>query len=193
MRLFVTALLALSISAQAAEVFVNGVNVTGLSGHTFEKVTVRLDEKGNVQIDAPGYAVKKVTVGDDKPAEPAAVITRQYYLVTEQNPPGMAEYEIDLFLNGKFLRTIRPGDEQLVKDITKELKAGANTVIAQARKKYANPDAPKSQSRAHVMRVIIGEGRTTREQVTIEKQVMTFTRTAADTNDVTQEFTFTTR
>jgi hypothetical protein len=41
--------------------------------------------------------------------------------------------------------------------------------------------------------VIIGEGNTTQDQVTIEKQLVTFTRTAADTSDVTQEFSFTTR
>jgi len=42
-----------SLPALAVEVYVNGVNVEGLTNHTFEKVTVRLDEKGNVQIEAP--------------------------------------------------------------------------------------------------------------------------------------------
>ncbi len=183
-----------SFVASAAEVYVNGVNVDGLANHTFEKVTVRLDERGNVQIDAPGYSIKKVSVPDaNAAAEPQGSLTQQYFLVTEQNPRGAAEYDVDLFLNGKFLRTVKSGDEQVVKDITRELKPGRNVVIAQARKRYENPDKPKSQSRAHVMRVIIGEGRTTKDQVTIDKQVVTFTRTAADTNDVTQEFSFTTR
>jgi hypothetical protein len=44
-----------------------------------------------------------------------------------------------------------------------------------------------------VFRVIIGEGNSQTDQVTIEKQMVTFTRTAADTNDTTQEFSFTTR
>jgi hypothetical protein len=193
MKKFIIALCALSFTASAAEVYINGVNVDGLTNTTFEKVTVKLDDKGNVQIDAPGYAVKKVTMADNAPPVATGVITQQYYLVTEQNPPGATEYEVDVFLNGKFFRTVRSGDEQLVKDITKELKPGLNKVIAQARKKYENPNSPKSQSRAHVMRVIIGEGRSTRDQVTIDKQVVTFTRTAADTNDVTQEFSFTTR
>ncbi len=193
MKKFIIALCALSFTASAAEVYINGVNVDGLTNQTFEKVTVKLDDKGNVQIDAPGYAVKKVTMQDNAPPVATGVITQQYYLVTEQNPPGATEYEIDVFLNGKFFRTVRSGDEQLVKDITKELKPGLNKVITQARKKYENPNSPRSQSRAHVMRVIIGEGRSSRDQVTIDKQVVTFTRTAADTNDVTQEFSFTTR
>jgi|APLak6261679142_1056127.scaffolds.fasta_scaffold00004_50 hypothetical protein len=183
----------LSLPALAAEVYVNGVNVDGLTNHTFEKVTVRLDEKGNVQIEAPGYSVKKVSIGPDKPAKEEGVITQKYFLVTEQSPPGMTEYEIDLFLNGKFLRTLKSGEEQLVTDITKQLKVGKNQVIVQAKKRYADPMVPKSSSRNHVFRVIIGEGSTSQDQVTIEKQVVTFTRTAADTNDTTQEFSFTTR
>ena len=187
------ALCFLSLPVSAAEVFVNGVNVDGLTNHTFEKVTVRLDEKGNVQIDAPGYSVKKVTIAGDKPAREEGVITQKYFLVTEQSPPGATEYEIDVFLNGKFLRTLKSGDEQLVNDISKQLKPGKNQVIVQARKRYADPMVPKSQSRNAVFRVIIGEGTASHDQVTIEKQVVTFTRTAADTNDTTQEFSFTSR
>lgn len=184
----------LSLPALAAEVYVNGVNVDGLTNHTFEKVTVRIDEKGDVQIEAPGYSVKKVSLGPDKPAvAPEGVITQKYFLVTEQSPPGMTEYEIDLFLNGKFFRTLRSGEDQLVTDITKSLKPGKNQVILQAKKRYADPMVPKSMSRNHVFRVIIGEGTTANDQVTIEKQVVTFTRTAADTNDTTQDFSFTTR
>ncbi len=193
MKRALVALCCLSFPAWAADVYVNGVNVEGLTNHTFEKVTVRLDEKGNVQIDAPGYSVKKVTLSGDKPEKPDGVITQKYFLVTEQSPLGMTEYEIDVFLNGKFLRTLKSGEEQLVTDISKSLKPGKNQVIVQAKKRYADPMVPKSSSRNHVFRVIIGEGATNQDQVTIEKQVVTFTRTAADTNDTTQEFSFITR
>lgn len=195
MKRWLIALCLVALPVLAAEVYVNGVNVDGLTNHTFEKVNVRLDEKGNVQIDAPGYSVKKVTIsGSDKPAQKTPdAITQKYFLVTEQTQPGATEYEVDLFLNGKFFRTIKNTDEQLVVDVTKSLKFGSNQVIVQAKKRYADPAAPKSMSRGHVFRVIIGEGTTTQDQVTIEKQLVTFVRTAADTADVTQEFSFTTR
>lgn len=195
MKRWLIALCIASTSALAAEVYVNGVNVEGLTNHAFEKVNVRLDERGNVQIDAPGYSVKKVTIsGADKPAQrPVEAITQKYFLVTEQTQPGATEYEVDLFLNGKFFRTIKSADEQLVVDVTRSLRFGSNQVIVQARKRYDDPAAPKSMSRGHLFRVIIGEGSTTQDQVTIEKQLVTFVRTAADTADVTQEFSFTTR
>ncbi len=175
----------------AADVYLNGVNVGGLVSQTFEKVTVRLDDKGNVHIEAPGYSVKKVTLAEEKPEK--SELTQKYFLVTEQSPSGMTEYEIDVFLNGKFLRTTKSGEEQLVSDITAQLRPGKNQVVIKAKKRLTNPAAPKSSSRSHVFRVIIGEGNTRDDQVTIEKQVVTFTRTAADVNDVTQEFSFTTR
>lgn len=195
MKSVVIALTLASLPALAAEVFVNGVNVDGLTNHTFEKVTVRLDEKGNVQIEAPGYSVKKVTIsGAEKaPVKAPETMTQKYFLVTEQTQLGATEYEVDLFLNGKFFRTVKSTDEQLVMDVTKHLRFGTNQIIVQAKKRYADPSAPKSSSRGHVFRVIIGEGSTTQEQVTIEKQLVTFVRTAADTADVTQEFSFTTR
>ncbi|MFZ5444961.1 MAG: hypothetical protein ACOZQL_33535 [Myxococcota bacterium] len=193
MKRLISILCLASLPVVAAEVYVNGVNVEGLTNHTFEKVTVRLDEKGNVQIDAPGYSVKKVNIAGTAEKPPEGVITQKYFLVTEQSPSGMTEYEMDLFLNGKFFRTLRSGEDQLVTDITKQLKPGKNTVIIQAKKRYADPMVPKSLSRNHVFRVIIGEGSTSQDQVTIEKQVVTFTRTAADTNDTTQDFSFTTR
>lgn len=193
MNRMLTLLCCVALPALAAEVYVNGVNVDGLTNHTFEKVTVRLDEKGNVQIDAPGYSVKKVSISGEKTEKPEAAITQKYFLVTEQSPPGMTEYEIDLFLNGKFFRTLKNGEDQLVTDITKQLKPGKNQVILQAKKRYADPMVPRSSSRNHVFRVIIGEGTTSQDQVTIEKQVVTLTRTAADTKDTTQDFSFTTR
>ncbi len=193
MRLFAALMVvAATTHAGSADVYVNGVNVDGLTGQTFEKVTVKLDEKGNVYIDAPGYSVKRQAAEQKEPA-PEAVMTRKYFLVTEQNVLGATEYDVDVFLNGKFLRTLPSSEPQLVSEVSKYLKPGRNTVVLQAKKKLENKDQPKSTSKANLFRVIIGEGQVTQEQVVIEKQVVTFTRTAAESGDVTQEFSFTTR
>ena len=186
-------LLVVSLFAQfafAGDVFLNGVNLEGLTNQKFEKVNVTIDGRGNVLIDAPGYSVSKVAVGTEKKEE--AVITKKYFLVTEQTPLGMTEYDIDLLLNGKLLRTLRNGDEQIVAEITKHLHPGKNSVMFTARKRYSVPGEPRSVDKRHVFRVIVGEGTTTKEQVVIEVPEITFTRTAADSGDITQEFTLTT-
>jgi hypothetical protein len=180
-------------AAAAGDVYINDVNVEGLTNQSFEKVNVRLDEKGNVHIDAPGYSVKRVTLAETKPPAPDAVISRKYFLVTEQTAQGQTEYDIDVFLNGKFLRTLSSADPQLVSELSKTLKPGRNQVLLQARKHLETRDAPKSTSKASLFRVIIGEGSVHGEQVVIEKQLVTYVRTAADSADETQEFSFTTR
>lgn len=183
-----------ALAASAAEVYVNGTNVDGLANQQFDKVNVRLDDKGNVHIDAPGYSVKRVTVApNSETTNQEGIISKKYFLVTEQSPVGATEYDIDFFLNGKFVRTMHSGDDQLISELTKTLRPGKNQVLLQAKKKLANPDSPKSTAKTSVFRVILGEGKSNVDQVVIEKPIITFTRTAADQNDVTQEFTLTTR
>jgi hypothetical protein len=188
--------LMLALRASAAEVYVNGVNVEGLVNQNFTKVNVTIDEKGHVHIDAPGYAVKKVTIAADKPTaavKEEGLITKKYFVVTEQNVLGRTEYDIDLYINGKFVRTLRSDDEQIVSDITRYFSPGKNQVLLQARKVQANKEQPKSTRADHFFRVLIGEGSMTADQVTIELPLIKFERTAADQNDVRQEFSVTTR
>ncbi len=184
-----------ALGASAAEVYINGVNVDGLANQSFDKVNVRLDEKGNVRIEAPGYSVKRVTVAPPAESAPVAnegIISKKYFLVTEQTPQGATEYDIDFFLNGKFIRTMHSADDQLISELTQTLRPGRNQVLLQAKKHLATPGEPRSTAKGAVFRVIIGEGKSSTEQVVIDKPVITFTRTAADQNDVTQEFTLTT-
>ncbi|HSG41088.1 MAG TPA: hypothetical protein VLE27_15730, partial [Thermoanaerobaculia bacterium] len=57
------------------------------------------------------------------PATPAvdtapARITRRYFLVTEQSARGMTEYDIDLYVNSKWVRRLRNNEDQVITDIT---------------------------------------------------------------------------
>lgn len=192
MRGLFVALITVAGSAVGAEVYVNGVNVAGLTNQTFEKVSVRLDEKGNVHIDAPGYSVRRVTVAE--PAQPMGILTQKYFLVTEQTSPGATEFDIDVVVNGRPVRTLGSAEPQLVAELTQELKPGKNSIVLQARKRPESQAGPRSSSsKSDVFRVIIGEGTAKNEQVVIDRQLITFTRTAAEPGDVTQEFTLTTR
>jgi hypothetical protein len=195
MRLAVALSLCVAQGALAGEVFVNGVNVDGLTNQKFTKVNVTIDDKGNVNIEAPGYSVKKVTIASEKPAtvREEGLMTKKYFVVTEQNALGRTEYDIDLYVNGKFVRTLRSEDEQTVSEVTKYFAPGRNAVSMHARKVLANKDNPKSTRSDHFFRVIVGEGVTTAEQVTIEVPLIRFERTAAEHGDVRQEFSVTTR
>ncbi|ATB47416.1 hypothetical protein [Corallococcus macrosporus] len=210
--------------AHAGSVFLNGVKIDGVTNQRFEKATVRIDEAGNVHIDAPGYAARVTTVTPPAPAAPAQApapgtaagtatpaakappaaarqapgaptapgrITQRYWLVTEQPVPGMTGYDIDVFVNSKWLRKLRGNEDQVVVEITRDLRPGANKVTFIARK--GNAADARSSSPGHVFRVIIGEGNEGGGNVMIDNPLIRFQKTAADTQDATQEFTLTTR
>ncbi|MFE8597608.1 hypothetical protein [Archangium violaceum] len=228
--------LLLPVSALAGSVFLNGVRIDGVTSQKFEKVaSVRIDDKGNVHIDAPAYAVKLVNA----PAAPApapvaaapapapaptpappppapavaapapapavaapapapapvatapARITRRYWLVTEQPSVGMAEYDIDLYINSRWVRKLRSAEDQVIAEITRELQAGTNTVQMIARKVAAG--SRRSESPQHVFKVIIGEGNEGGGNVMIDNPLIRYQRTAAETEDLSEEFTLITR
>ncbi len=193
MRHTILSLMLLSASALAGNVYLNGVKIDGVTNQKFEKATVRIDEKGNVLIDAPGYAVKQLEGAPSEAAAPSnsTVIHKQYFLVTEQNVVGMTEYDVDLYLNSKWVRKLKSTEDQIVTEITKSLIPGKNTVMMIAKK--VAPDARKSLSSNHFFRIIIGEGTMNGDHVMIDNPVVKFERTAANTDDISKEFSLTAR
>jgi hypothetical protein len=222
MRRVLSALTLLALwpaTALAASVFLNGVPIDGLTNQTFDKVTsVRLDEQGNVHIQAPAYAVKTtptaaaplapaappaaappapVAASAAAPTLPAeatgpARLTRRYWLVTEQTARGLSGYDIDLFINSTWVRTLRNGEEQVILELTRYLVPGRNTlrfmahkVAAGARRSEAGPQ--------HVFGVIVGEGNEGGGRVMIDSPLLRFQRTGAQTQDVSEEFPLITR
>lgn len=189
-------ILALAPAAFAGSVYLNKVRIDGVTNQKFEKVTVRIDEKGDVYIEAPGYQVKSVEGGPQassksEPVGPAR-LTRRYWLVTEQSVPGMTEYDIDVYVNAKWVRKLLSNEDQIVSELTRHLVPGKNTILLTA-KKAAAGQSRRSYSPEHVFRVIIGEGNVGGDNVMIDNPIVKFERTAAESNDVSQEFTLTTR
>ncbi|WP_434380530.1 hypothetical protein [Melittangium boletus] len=207
------ALLALWPAAALAEVFLNGQPIGGLTNQTFDKVaSVRFDAQGHIHIEAPAYSVRMAPVTPAAPAPvtppaPAAVapppvapapaateparLTRRYWLVTEQSAPGMAEFDIDVFVNAVWVRKLRNSEDQVLLELTRYLKPGKNTVLFMAHKVASAPR--RSESAQHVFKVIIGEGNAGGGKVMIDSPLIRFQRTAAEAEDVSAEFSLITR
>ena len=181
--------------------FLNGVNIDGVTNQKFEKSTVRVDDKGNVFIEAPGYAAKTVEGGPPPSTEtPGPVtasssntpkLTRHYFLLTEQTAPGMTQFDIDVYLNSKWLRRLKNDQEQVVADVTSHLIPGKNTVLLVAQKLVG--EGRKSFSPSHIYKITLGEGIASGDHILIENPVMTYKRTAAEAEGGAWEYTFNTR
>ncbi|MBI3179430.1 MAG: hypothetical protein HYZ27_07190 [Deltaproteobacteria bacterium] len=184
--LALAAVLALPAGAGAASVYLNGVNIDGVTSQTFENCTVQIDANGNVLITAKGYAVQG-GAGDAAPPSTAGggPPSRRYWLVTEKAAPGMTQYDIDLFINAKWVRKFLDKEEQVVMEITKHLQAGRNKVSFIAKKNVG--DVRVSTSPQHYFRIIIGEGNSGGRNVMISRKAIEYKRTALESKDFQDE------
>ncbi|MCI0670343.1 MAG: hypothetical protein L0Y64_07770 [Myxococcaceae bacterium] len=198
-RAFLLLLLSLAPVAAAGSVYLNGVLIDGTTGVTFEKATVRIDAEGNVHIDAPGYAVKRVdartgqavdTPGTRTLSAPARM-TRRYWLATEVSAAGLSGYELDVYINGALAQHIRQEDPQLSVEVTRKLRPGENEVRVVARKvSQATPDVGE---RTPFLRVMLGEGTEQSDRIVLEAPTVVVTRSAAESGNRTQDFVLVTR
>jgi hypothetical protein len=167
-----------------ATLFLNGVNIDGVRGQSFEKCrSVRIDEKGDVYMDCPGYQVESPS--GQAPA--IASLTKQYWLVTEQRDGVSAQYDLDVFINSKWVRKVKSTDDQIVMDITKMLQPGQNKVLIAATKHLET--GRKSTSANAFVKVIVGEGQSGGGNVMIDAPLVEYKRTAAETDNINEEFT----
>jgi hypothetical protein len=177
-----------------AAIFLNGVNIDGLRSQSFEKCkTVKIDERGDVFMDCPGYEVKEAPPPAAAPLPPIAAasliapppaITKHYWLVSEERAG--AQYDLDVFVNAKWLRKIKAGEPQIVLEVTKYLHPGPNRILFAATKRLEG--ARSSASPASFLKVTVGEGEAGGNTVMIDNPLVECKRTAAETENVNEEF-----
>jgi hypothetical protein len=192
-------LLASPASGAGPALSLNGVPIDGVVNQRFENVTVVIDERGNVNIVARGYAVSRPEADPapappppaaQSPRPPAAgearpfgTLTRRYYLVARQTEPGITEYDVSVFLNGRWVREVRSDGDGQPFEVTRFLQPGPNKVTLVATKRLAGA-VRRSSSRDQTLKVLIGEGG---EAGSLESPLVSMTRTAAETETYTEE------
>ena len=156
------ALCGVTPAAHAASVSLNGVSIDGVTNQRFEDCIVEIDAYGNVNIVAPGYAAR----GNKKSAakqpsakvgDPTTAVTpgqvgeqpgREYWLVTEKPQAGMTQYDVDLFINGKWVRKFLDDETHVVLNVTKFLRTGPNKLVFIAKKRI-DSEGRRSSSPKH--------------------------------------------
>jgi hypothetical protein len=177
----------LSEGALAKGVFLSGVNIDGVVNQKFENVTVAIDDKGNVLITAKGYEVQTQAPKPAVPVAPADAgpVTKRYFLVSETNAPGLAQYDIDVFVNSVWIKRVSSTDTQAVAEITRHLKKGRNTVHFTATKVLS--EGRKSASPSHFVKIYIGEGNMGGNNVMIDNALLEYKRDASEMQNFADE------
>ena len=103
----------------------------------------------------------------------------------------MTDFDIDVYVNSKWIRKLKNHEEQIYTEVTKYLTPGKNTVLLAAKKIPGT--SRSSYSPSHTFRVIVGEGNIGGDNVMIDRPVVDWKVSAADEDDASKEFTFTTR
>ncbi len=187
-------------AAAAPSITLNGTSIDGVTGQKFENCTVVIDDQGNVNIQAKGYAVRNA---DERPPvqpqqagsgygtslRPATAapgrLARRYFIATEQTPPG-PQYDLGIFINAQWVREVKAAEGSAVMEITKYLRLGANKITLAATKRIAGERL--AFSRDVQLRVVVGEGNVGGDHVMIDVPLVETARTAAEMDDRTEEF-----
>jgi len=194
------------------EVYFNGVKLDAsvfIKSQTFTGCDVKIDDKGDIYITAKGYNVVTNALPTQStsppppppppPAPPPAPVPAQksrepvvdlgkkgVWLVSKQTQRGIVQYDVDVFVNGGFVRKVKSVEDPVVFDITRWIRAGKNEIRMVATKNI--PDRRMSLSPTDTMEIIVGEGVLGGTTVNIDRMLIDFTRTAQETEPVTEDY-----
>jgi hypothetical protein len=175
-----------SAGESSVKVFVNEVEVTGLTNQEFKNCSVQFDAEGNIRISAPGYKIKRIdSAASEEGSSSTTVVTekkkeklqKKYYLVTEENNGAKVWDTYSLIVNGSVVKKFSSSDGVILENITKHFSKGSNQIVITAAKKDSYPGGSKS----NWFRVILGEGHEEAKQIVIDKTLGSLTRKGSDT------------
>jgi hypothetical protein len=189
LAVIVAGALAAPRTASAVEIFINGVKATGLKSQSLQNCSVRFDESGNVHITAANYKIHRVEGGG---SSSATNVKRQYFLVSMFGRQGYAQYDVDVYLNGKWIRKVRNSEGQVIHEVTNLMTPGRKVVVNfAATKNLGEGKGRLSTSSSDFLRVVIGVGSAGGGTVNITSTLADFRATADKTGSFGQEASFT--
>jgi len=195
MRLLATIaalLLGAGASAASPRLSLNGVAIDGATSQRIEGATVVIDENGNVDIIAKGYAVSQLgeasasgSRGSAGDARPASALSRRYWLVSEQSQRDGTQFDVAVFINGRWVKELKSSEEAAPFEVTRFLVPGPNEVVLVATKRLSG--SRRSTSRDVTSRVAIGEGPASGQAGAIESAPVEMRRDASETGTFTEQ------
>jgi hypothetical protein len=122
-------------------------------------------------------------VADARTAPPK--LARRYFLATEQSAPDATPYDVAIFINAQWIREVKSSEPQVVMEVTRYLRPGANKVVLAATRRGAGE---RLADPAATLKVVLGAGNVGGGHVMIDEPLVEMVRTAADAQDRTEEY-----
>ncbi len=112
----------------------------------------------------PSRPPPRPAVAPPKPAAPAppppkrtGPLTQRYFLIAIPTVTGIAQFDVDVFINKQHVRKVRNRESQVTFELTKYLRWGRNEVQFAATKNMGGKSR-KSSSETDLLRLVIGPG-----------------------------------
>jgi hypothetical protein len=176
-------------SARAADIFVNGKEVRGLTNLTIENCTVTFNTRGDIYISAPDLKVlPTAAMGDqvdriDPPKGQQSFLKNRYFLFTQTTAPGGVPYRFEVWVNGTLAKDFSSAQEQLSVEITLFLKKGSNKVEIKSFYQAGTGGSP-----ADSFSIFVGRGAPNAGSLEINKLLLNYTRKGNDSGDAGDVF-----
>ncbi|MBM4353196.1 MAG: hypothetical protein FJ109_05265 [Deltaproteobacteria bacterium] len=173
-------------AAQAADIYINGQLVRGVTNVRFENVAVEFTAKGELHITAPDFKVHPAAAQGEQAAAPTgevALLKNRYFLFTQTASPGKIPYNFEVLVNDKPVKQFGSELDQLTVELTLYLKPGKNTITI--RSSY---QARGGGTAADQFQVLVGRGTPNGAALEINKLLVNHSRKGSDTGDAGNSF-----
>jgi hypothetical protein len=100
----------------SAEVFINGTNVTGIKDQDIKNCNLKIDNEGNIHIEAPDV---KIVTQIEKPL-------KSYFIAISVESPLPSDFKVSL--NGKVVGKLDAGKKESLIELGNQLKKGENII-----------------------------------------------------------------
>ncbi|MEK6608924.1 MAG: hypothetical protein AABZ30_14785 [Myxococcota bacterium] len=116
----------------------------------------------------------------------ASLLSKRYFVIAQTNRTGAVQYDIDVFVNSKWVKRLRGLEQQEIVEITSNLAPGENTVHLSAVKNFAGGQRA-STSDADYLDVLVGLGAATGSTVEIKSILGRLRKSAAEVDKAGKE------
>jgi len=179
-------LLAAGMPVRAADIYINGQQVRGITNLSLDNCAVTFNARGDIYITAPDFKVlptaakgqESTTVG-----KTVSLLANRYFMFTQTNAPGKVPYRFKLLVNDHEVKEFTSSQDKLTVELTLHLKKGQNKI--EVKSFY---QATAGGSPADSFTIFVGRGAPVEGSLEINKLLLNYARKGSDSGDSADVF-----